>query len=61
MKKYISGDYAFYDDEKELFYVYVGLDNETMDLFASIYGNTKSTAIENGQKAAAALNYIQIN
>jgi len=55
-KKFISGDHAFFDDERELYYVHVGLDDKDRTLYAAIYGQTEVKAIERADVIAIALN-----
>ena len=56
--KYISGNEAFFDDEKELYYAYVGLNKPNKPLIATYYGNTPSVAIKAANDAAKALNAL---
>lgn len=56
MKKYISGDYAFFDDEKELYYCYVGFNNPKMSLELSVYGNTPGIAKQKAEALVKILN-----
>jgi hypothetical protein len=56
MKEYTSGKESFYDDEKELYFCYVGLKNKERTLFAAVYGNTPNTALNNAEILAEKLN-----
>lgn len=51
-----SGKESFYDDEKELFYCYVGVKDSNRTLFAAVYGNTPVTALKNAIKLSDLLN-----
>ncbi len=56
MSKYKAGNESFLDDEKELYYAYVGLNKPNMPLIAAYYGNTPSLAIKAANEAARLLN-----
>ena len=58
MKKYTYSKEAFFDDEKELYYAYVGLNKPKMPLIAAYYGNTPSLAIKAANEAAKLLNVL---
>jgi len=54
--KFVSGGHPFFDDERELYYVHVGLDDKDRTLYAAIYGQTKEDAIEGAAAIVLTLN-----
>ena len=55
-----SGKIAFYDDEKMLYYCYIGVDDKNQTLVAAAYGQTEEDAISNALAITSLLNKIQI-
>lgn len=57
-KKFICGKEAFLDDEKELYYCYIGVSDSNKSLQYLAYGNTPSTAIQRAESLCYILNSI---
>ena len=54
--KYISSNESFYDEDKQLYYAYLGLNKPNMPLMAAYYGITPIKAILAAKEAANTLN-----
>lgn len=54
--KYISSNESFYDEDKQLYYAYLGLNKADMPLIATYYGTNPSIAIKAANEAAKMLN-----
>lgn len=55
---FISGREAFYDDDKILFYCYIGIDDANKSLQYTAYGKTEQEAIERAASLAYLLNSV---
>lgn len=58
MFMFISAPEAFYDDEKILYYCYVGINDTNKSLQYTAYGKTEKEAIERAASLAYLLNSV---
>jgi hypothetical protein len=57
---YISGNEAFYDEEKELWYCYIGKNNQKKTLRFSVWAKGKFLAIKLARLYCKLLNEVQL-
>lgn len=58
MDIFISGGEAFYDDEKMLYYCYIGINDSNKSLQYTAYGTTEKEAIDRAASLAYILNSL---
>jgi len=58
MYKFIAGKEAFFDDEKELYYCYIGVNDSNKSLQYMAYGNTPQVAIQRAESLCHILNSL---
>lgn len=56
--RFVSGKEAFLDDEKELYYCYIGINDSNKSLQYLAYGNTPSVAVDRAKSIADILNAL---
>jgi hypothetical protein len=55
-QKYVPAAEAFYDEDQQLYYAYVGVDNSKRTLALSAWGKTPEEAVQRAEWVAEALN-----